>query len=206
MKGLNTFRLHLYCLRFVYLLLIIGFTLLTSFLFIKEDPLTFYKVLGLILVLYSFLFGIYQYNVISKSYLSIKINRNNFYNGAILYLLIQLIILMLICFGFSVLIDKRFEFIITNKIIFFYYSIVLLLLSLIGNFIAIIFSKIKVLFLLFIILITIAIMNYEIVINFINLYYEYIYTMHTLYIIPFALLIIFFMLLNFYIYKNIKNP
>ncbi|HHU55844.1 MAG TPA: hypothetical protein GXZ48_04055, partial [Acholeplasmataceae bacterium] len=178
MKGLNTFRLHLYCLRFVYLLLIIGFTLLTSFLFIKEDPLTFYKVLGLILVLYSFLFGIYQYNVISKSYLSIKINRNNFYNGAILYLLIQLIILMLICFGFSVLIDKRFEFIITNKIIFFYYSIVLLLLSLIGNFIAIIFSKIKVLFLLFIILITIAIMNYEIVINFINLYYEYIYTMH----------------------------
>lgn len=100
MNYLKPLRLHFYGYRHIYfifcLALFVG-TILISFLTNVAPKTLIYWSLFLSF-LFSLYIGNYEYTIISDSYLSLKINRRNFFVSSIIFCLIHTLLLLLLNF------------------------------------------------------------------------------------------------------------
>lgn len=205
---MKTFKLHFYCLRFLYFLLFLITGLLTSAIYLYDDKLLLYKIIILLFIVFSFFYGIYQYKIISKSYLSISLNHKSFYGSSLLYSFIQLLIIYSFLLGISHLLKTSF-LINFNRKFYIYLGLALYGATLLGNTIAIIVRNLKIFEIILLILLTIAILNYKIVLDKVNEYYHLFFfagNLSYLTISKIGVIYILMTIINYFIYTKLKNP
>lgn len=202
---MKTIRLYFYCLFYFYLVLVL---LIMVLLGLGYFNLSSSKINLIIINTFIFLelfFGIYQYKVISKSYLNIDINRRLFFCSGLIYAFGQAVILTLIYFGINYFYQEVYHLTLINNISYLYIGLILLGISLIGNFIGIYFKKLQLLEFIFIVGLTYLFINYKIYLPKIENFYIEILNNH--YLIQFIFIalgtFIFFTLINYLkFYKN----
>ena len=142
-------RIHFYGLVYYYLfffLLFLGFG--TISLILVNSYLNFLlPILFIVLVLFSFILGVYEYNRISYMHTSLIINRKSFYYSSVIFGLINILISLGMFIGYAILLNELKQVEINFIYNIYFYLIFVSFTSfayIIGNFYGLTFIKSKI--------------------------------------------------------------
>ena len=145
MNKMKLLKLHIYSYRLIYFFYIVAFVLL-SYIYYKFtflDSIISNANLVIIISLFSFATGYYEFSVMSNSYLGLKINRSNFYWSTIIFGLFNTLIQSIILIIFALIDKTKYAFILKNFSNPLIIIIFILFVYKLGCFYSLFLSKIK---------------------------------------------------------------